>query len=41
MEFVAVAYGLIAMVLIGYALNLRARIVAVERRRARFESRDD
>jgi hypothetical protein len=41
MEYVAIAYGLIAAVLIGYAFNLRARFNAVNLRRARLEAKDD
>lgn len=41
MEYLVIAYTLIAVVLIGYAVNLRSRMQAVERERARLESKDD
>lgn len=40
MEYLAIAYGLIAVVLIGYALSLRQRWQAIQRERALFESKD-
>lgn len=36
----AIAYILIAVVLIGYAVNLRVRTQAIERERARLESKN-
>lgn len=41
MEYLAIAYGLIAVVLIGYAISLRRRAQAVERERARLETFKD
>ena len=38
MEYLAIAYVLIAIVLSGYVVNLRLRTQAVERERARLES---
>ncbi len=40
MEYLAIAYVLIAVVLVGYAVNLRMRTLTVERERARLESRN-
>lgn len=40
MEYMAIAYILIAVVLIGYAVNLRVRTQAIERERARLESKN-
>jgi len=40
MEYLAIAYALIAFVLIGYAINLRQRRAAVERERASLESKN-
>jgi hypothetical protein len=40
MEYLMIAYGLIAVVLIGYVLSLRQRWQAIQRERARFESKD-
>lgn len=40
MEYMAIAYTLIAIVLIGYAVNLRMRLRATEAERARLESKD-
>jgi hypothetical protein len=41
MEYLAIAYALIAVVLIGYALNLHQRMAAVERERRLIESKED
>ena len=41
MEYLAIAYVLIAVVLIGYFVNLRQRMQAVERERALIEARND
>jgi len=41
MEYLAIAYVLIAVVLIGYFVNLRQRMQAVERERALIESKND
>lgn len=41
MEYLAMAYALIAVVLIGYAVNLRQRWQAVERERALMESKNE
>jgi hypothetical protein len=41
MEYLAIAYALIAVVLIGYVVNLRQRTAAVERERALVESKKD
>ncbi len=41
MEYLAMAYALIAIVLIGYAVNLRRRMAAVERERALIEAQKD
>jgi len=40
MEYLAIAYALIALVLIGYAVNLKMRTQTIERERARLESKD-
>jgi hypothetical protein len=40
MEYLAIAYALIAVVLVGYAVNLRIRTQTIERERARLESRN-
>jgi hypothetical protein len=41
MEYLTIAYALIAVVLIGYAFNLRQRWQSVERERALVESKND
>ena len=41
MEYLAIAYTLIAVVLIGYVANLRQRMATVERERALIESKKD
>jgi hypothetical protein len=41
MEYLAIAYILIAMVLIGYSLSLRRRAQAAQRERARLESKEN
>lgn len=38
MEYVAVAYVLIFVVVVGYIVNLRQRMQAVERERQRIEN---
>ena len=40
MEYMAIAYILIAVVLIGYAVNLRRRTQAAENERARLEAKN-
>ncbi len=40
MEYLAIAYALIAVVVIGYTLSLRQRMKTVERERARIESKE-
>jgi hypothetical protein len=40
MEYMAIAYILIAVVLIGYAVNLRMRTRAIESERARLETKN-
>ena len=40
MEYLALAYLLIAVVLIGYAVSLRQRMQAAERERAMLETKD-
>jgi Flp pilus assembly pilin Flp len=40
MEYLTIAYVLIAAVLVGYAVNLRTRLRATESERARFESKN-
>lgn len=40
MEYLAIAYGLIAVVLIGYAFSVRRRMNAVQRERALLESKN-
>ncbi len=41
MEYLAIAYALIAIVLIGYAINLQRRMAAIERARKLIEARKD
>ena len=41
MEYLAIAYALIAVVLIGYVVNLRQRMKAVARERALIEAKKD
>jgi hypothetical protein len=41
MEYLAIAYALIAVVLIGYGVSLRRRSLAIERERARLETKDE
>lgn len=41
MEYMTVAYALIAAVLIGYAISLRQRMQGIRREREQFESRED
>jgi hypothetical protein len=41
MEYLAMAYALIAVVLIGYAIHLRRRMAAVERARALIQAKKD
>ncbi len=41
MEYLAVAYFLIAVVIIGYIVSLRRRWQAVQRERALYESKDE
>jgi CcmD family protein len=41
MEYLAIAYALIAVVLVGYVVNLRQRMQAVERERGLIESKND
>ena len=40
MEYVAIAYVLIFLVIIGYIFNVRQRTRAVKRERAVYESKD-
>jgi len=40
MVYLAIAYTLIFIVVIGYALNLYQRMQAVKHERARYESKD-
>ena len=40
MEYLAIAYSLIAVVLIGYGISLRRRAQAIQRERALLESKD-
>ena len=40
MQHVAVAYGLIFIVVVGYLINLYRRMQAVKREQAMFESKD-
>jgi hypothetical protein len=40
MEYMAIAYILIAVVLVGYTLNLRIRTRAIENERARLEAKN-
>ncbi len=40
MEYMAIAYTLIAVVLIGYSVNLKMRRQSIERERARLESKN-
>jgi hypothetical protein len=40
MEYLTIAYGLIAVVLIGYGVSLWQRAQAVQRERARLETRE-
>jgi|GEM_PF-2470416 hypothetical protein len=40
MEYLAIAYGLIAVVLIGYAFSIRQRMSAAQRERAVLESKN-
>ena len=41
MEYLAIAYALIVVVLIGYVVNLRQRWQAVERERALIETKKE
>jgi hypothetical protein len=41
MEYLAIAYALIAVVLIGYVVNLRQRWQIVERERALIEAKKE
>ncbi len=41
MEYLAIAYALIAVVVIGYVLSLHQRMKAVERERALIESKEN
>ncbi len=41
MEYLAIAYGLIGVVLLGYALNLGRRMQAVRRERELLETKND
>lgn len=41
MEYLIIAYVLIAAVLTGYVISLRQRTLAVERERIRIQSRED
>lgn len=41
MEYLSIAYALIAIVLIGYAINLQRRMTAIERERASIEAKKD
>ncbi len=40
MEYLVIAYALIAVVLMGYALSLRQRWQAVKRERSLYETKD-
>lgn len=40
MDYVIIAYGLIALVLIGYTVHLHQRLTKIERERARLDKRD-
>jgi len=40
MEYLAIAYALIAIVLIGYTVNLKMRTQAIDRERTRLESKN-
>ncbi len=40
MEYLAIAYALIAIVLVGYAINLKMRMQTIERDRARLQSKN-
>lgn len=40
MEYVIIAYGLIALVLVGYTLRLRWQMRHIERERVLLEKRD-
>lgn len=40
MDYVIIAYGLIALVLVGYTVHLRWRMSQIERERALLEKRD-
>jgi CcmD family protein len=40
MEYLAIAYILIALVVMGYVFNLRQRMKAVERERALLQSKE-
>ncbi|MCX7838015.1 MAG: heme exporter protein CcmD [Anaerolineae bacterium] len=40
MDYVIIAYGLIALVLIGYTIHLHWRIKKIERERTLLEQRD-
>jgi hypothetical protein len=41
MEYLTIAYALIAVVLIGYAMSLQQRRATIERERALLESKKD
>jgi len=41
MEYLAIAYGLIAVVLIGYVVSVRRRSQAVQRERELLETKND
>jgi Flp pilus assembly pilin Flp len=41
MEYVAIAYGLIALVLIGYTVHLHQRLRAAQRERAALQARQE
>ncbi len=41
MEYLAIAYGLIAVVLAGYGIRLRRQMQAASRERARLLSKDE
>lgn len=40
MEYVIIAYGLIALVLVGYTVHLRWQMTKIERERALLDKRD-
>lgn len=40
MDYVIIAYGLIALVLMGYTIHLHWRLKNIERERASLEQRD-